>query len=778
MSKRILLGLMALLPLLAFAQSRLELTAKGEKVTIVRDEFGVPHVMADTIYALFYGNGYAVAQDRLWQMERNRRVARGDAAELFGQSAVAQDQATRLEGYTEEEMEAMARRLTEEGQTILQAFADGVNAYIKEATDQNKLPKGYADAGARPRPWKVTDTVAIGTMMMRRFGSVAAGGGEMRNMGLLAYLRMRNKDTADLLLNELAWRNDPSSPVTVPPEEDPRRPAKIDPKKDLERLRAQLAAMPNIGLDVLMRTIRVLNQDDQREFALANGLFTQFGSYALVVAPSKSATGNPILMGAPQMGFGTPHIAHEMHLMGAGINAMGMGFAGVPGILIGHTEKIAWTFTSGVADQADVYLEKINPANPDEYWHKGQWLKFEKRAEQIAVKGGQPVSMEVLRSVHGPILAVDKANNVALAKKSSMWLQETDSLQAYTGFLRANNLQEFGAAAKWYVGSFNCFAASRDGDIGYWFCGRQPVRPESLDPRLPVWGTGEYEWLGMMPFEAMPRMMNPKQGFIVNWNNKPAVWWDNSDTPVWGAIFRMHRMIPLVKNKAKLTVDDVKRVAVDISTYDLNYDYLRPILLDAAKKQPGALSADAKQAMRLIEAWNGYGYEGSVPKAIFDQWINSLREKIFLDDYGNLFDQNLFRTALQPSFIYYALKGRSSAVPRIHDFLNGKKQEEVAIDALNDACTELARQHGPAMADWRYRAGRMNLAPLGAVPYDERGSYIQVIEVGKDRMYSENILPPGQSEDPSSKHYSDQRELSGWWMFKPMRFYREQFDKP
>lgn len=748
-------------------QTTTTLQVPGDTVTIYRDSYGVPHVQATTLYGLFYGNGYAIAQDRLWQMELYRRQARGEMAEIIGKSALEQDKTARIEGYTEQEMEAQIEQLANDLQITLRAFADGVNAWIDSAKRTNQLPPQYAQHGIEPRPWKPTDSAVIGVLMSRRFGSVVAGG-DLRNYALFQLLKTRNKDLAPTWANDLLWVQDPTSPTTLPFEDGERKPHRVDPRQTLERLRNHAQTLPDIGLDILLPALRIASGEAQIELARELGLFTYFGSYAILIHPQKSASGNAILVGAPQMGFTVPHIAAEVHLVGAGYNVMGMSFPGVPGVLIGMTPNGAWTFTSGLGDLIDFFIERLNPENPEQYWYKGEWRTLEKRTEVIKVKGAEPVEITVYRSVHGPIVGIDRKNNVALAKAMTFWERELDTMNALQGFYRARTIEDFQRSAQYMPTSFNLHAVTRAGDIGWWYGGRVPIRADGIDSRLPVWGTGEYDWKGIMPVEQMPKVVNPKRGFIVNWNNKPAGWWENSDTPAWGAIFRVYRLIDLANAKQKLTVDDVKRMVRDIAEYDEDAGKLLPVMLQIIRRNEKNLTPEMKQAIQVLSAWDCYEMEGSTAKAIWNAWLNAVRNRVFADDLGNFFSPDLFRMAIQPSYIYYALTGKRSPVPRLYDYFNGKRPEEVLTIALADALTQLKRTYGEGISQWRYTASRMDWDKgLVGVPYTDRGSYIQVIEFGNP-IVAENVLPPGQSEDPSSPHFSDQRDLASWWFFKPM----------
>lgn len=761
-----LFSVISVLSLSAVLAQATELQVRGDTVRITRDRYGVPTVQANTLYGLMYGNGYALAEDRLWQMELYRRQARGEMAEIMGTRAVEQDKAARTEGYTEAELQAQINRLPAELREALDAFAAGISAWMQEAQRAGKLPKQYSEHGIEPRPWRPTDTVAIGVMMLRRFGGVMSAG-DLRNYALYQFLKARNKDLAPVWANDLLWLQDPTSPTTVPAEEDSRKAHRRDPRQTLQQMRAHLELLPEVSLNVLLPALRIATGEAQIEFAREYGLYTQFGSYAILVSPQKSATGMPMLVGAPQMGFTVPHIAAEVHLKGAGINARGMTFPGVPGVLIGTSEHLAWTFTSGVADLADAFILKLDPQNPERYWYKGTWRTMEKRTETIRVKGADPVQLTVYRCVYGPVVGIDTRNHTAVALKLSYWGSELEVFRAYYGFLQARTVSDFERAAAHIPASFNAFCATRTGDIAYFYCGRVPIRPEGTDPRLPLIGTGEYDWRGIMPFSQMPRVINPKQGYIANWNNKPAVWWENADTPVWGMISRVYRLNDLLRSKSRVTVDDLKAYIRDIAEYDEDAGKLLPIMLRVVKRNERAMTDELRAAVRLLEAWDCYEREGSAAKALWDAWLDATRTRVFADDLGNFFSPDLFRLAIQPSYIAYALLGKQAPVPRQYDYFNGKKPEEVLTIALADALTQLKRRFGGGMELWRHEVPRMGWGnALPGVPYTDRGSFIQIIQFG-ERVFGETVLPPGQSENPASPHFSDQRDFASWWFFKP-----------
>ncbi|MCC6729034.1 MAG: penicillin acylase family protein [Chthonomonadales bacterium] len=779
-----LLHAVALSPLPARAQAPVTLRVGGDTVDVLRDRYGVPHIFARTARGLFYGNGYAVAQDRLGQMELYRRTAKGEMAGLVGKQALAADRETRIDGYTEAEREAQLARLDAEGREALRAYADGVNARIAERRAAGAIwePAGFPGKldPAALRPWKETDSIAIGQMMARRFGGDE--GGELRNMLILTFLKNAMKGDAWKLFNDALWRNDPASPTTIPPGADgrpwPGTPHWADPTGKRIPPHAPFGGRSGpprrlparFDMGAARRAADLLDQTARMALARRYGLMQKWGSYCFAVTAARSATGSAILVGGPQMGLRTPQIAHEVHLSGAGYDCIGMGFAGVPGVLIGHNRHIAWSTTTGVNDQTDVFVETLDPADHTRYRFRGAWRSMEKRVETIAVAGGDPVALDVYRTVHGPVVQWDRAHHIAYSRKASYWDRELDTFAAIARFQRARTVAEFGRACALVSTSHNWFCADQQGSIGFWFTGRTPLRDPRVDPRLPTPGDGTREWRGILPFEKQPHIINPKQGFLANWNNKPAVWWDNFDTPAWGEVFHNGRIAQLLAAKRRVSPEDMRGILLDIGTNDYAAQVMLPMLNAALARRAASLSPAARQAAAYLAAWDHHATEGSVAKTLFDAWIGQVREDLFLKPFGfiRLAGSGLFDLAMQPSLIVHVLSGPRSTVPVQYDYLKGRAPDAVMAAALNRAVARLEEGRGPRMALWTYTRGMVDFAPLPPIPATDRGTYIQRVELTRPVPTGVSILPPGQSEDPSSPHFGDQRELAGWFFFKRM----------
>jgi len=641
---------------------------------------------------------------------------------------------------------------------------------MNEAAATGKLPEGYARNRIEPLPFRVTDSVAISDLMSQRFGS--GGGAELRNLRYL--IKLRNKfgtQSSQQIFDDLFWQNDPASPTTIS-----ETASGFQSNKPLLAGRAQSRAWIGFSEAALARAETTADLSEIRAYAEGKGLFTRWGSYAWVVAPSRSASGNAVLVGGPQTGFATPQIAHEVHLSGAGLNIIGMGFAGIPGVLIGHNGHLAWTTTSGLTDMEDVFVEKLNPENRYQYWFQGRWHDMERRSETIRVRESKSEIVEVCRTVHGPVLEWDEAENVAYSLKRAFRGKELETMRAISGFWTAKNLDEFAAQAKLIWLTHNFFVATLQGEIGYWHCGRPPQRASGVDPRLPTSGTGEKEWKGVLAPELIPQWINPKQGFICNWNNKPVAYWNNGEAPVWGAIFRVYRIMELLEARPKLTFEQIRDITIDIGLNDPNAHYLKPHLLKAIAEARKP-TEQWKQAQEMLQAWDDHSVEGSVAKTIFDEWLQALRETIFADELRDI-DKDLFNNITPPSLILHILEGKKASIPVRYDFLNGKSVMQVQLQALQMALENLASKRGPEMAFWGYVQPTINFSPLPSIPSTSRGTYIQIIELSKPQIRGLNILPPGQSEDSKSPHFGDQREMAGYWKFKPMLYTRDllEFD--
>ena len=585
----------------------------GTTVTIDRDDFGVPHITADTEAAVFFGQGFAVAQDRLFQMERFWRSGTGRLAEAFGPNFVPADRQVRSLFYTPAERQAQFDALPEDIQALMLGFIDGVNAYI-DSTDANPAvykPVEYTQVPFTTigiEPLDADKMMGLIQFFIHRFGG--AGGNELQRL-------------AELEANGQAWFdenrpiNDPTAPTTIPggttlqplPREVAYRGPSVDPAL-YEAVAAQRERVEQLYAEL--------------------GVPRKFGSYAALIGPSTSASGDVLLLGAPQMGepfvtgSGSPvrAVTWESELLvgdpaAPALHVAGMTVPGIPGVIIGRTEGRAWTFTSGISDNVDTFVETTEDNTLTRYLFDGEFVDYDAITETINVLGGEPVEFTHYRSVHGPVYATDLGSQQAFTWQYTFWQQELDMFLSLYDVWKAESVDEVEAALELLPGSFAFYHADKAQNINFWYVGFYPDRPDGADPRLPLLGDGSQEWDGFLAFEDLPQDANPAQGYYVNWNNKPAVDWDHGDFMPWtrGAGRTYDGVLDIeeyVAANAPLAFDEMKGIhaVIDAREYPGTYQQLL------------RFSTDGSRAENMIPPGQSafYNTDGVASPHTADQW--------------------------------------------------------------------------------------------------------------------------------------------------------------
>lgn len=748
-------------------------TADGSVARIVRDDFGIPHIWGDTTPALFEAYGYAVAQDRLWQLELHRRAGRGRLAEVFGEMALIADQYIRMTGYTDGELEEQLALLSPDIQDALHAYAAGINRYVSEVVapdPANRLPYEFHALGFFPEPWTVLDSAAFGVFMARRFGEV--GSREGNNLLLLeGLISQHGPFDGYAIFNDLRWFNDPDAPVTIPATESSGRRAKVKwPRSPRDDQR---------GIE--LQGWRDLEGEAKAAWERL-GVPTKLGSYGWVVSGARSAEGHPMLYGGPQMGFSAPEVVHEVQLKGGdGFNVAGMAFAGIVPVLIGRNEQIAWTSTTGMGDNVDLYLELLCPFGRG-YFFSGSCRRFEDRTEVIYVRDWEePQVFTFRRSVHGPVLGTSGA--FAVSQKRAHWGQELNTFAAFFGFNRASTLQQFEQAVEAVATSHNFLYADRAGNIAYWQAGFVPWRPVDFDPRLPFPGTGIAEWPGGN--RPLPRSVNPAQGYLANWNNKPSVDFDNADSTKFG---KQQRVLEIDARLAAgpISLDDMRDIPKDIGRVRVlgrEGRYLLPYLFAALDAVPPAHPV-APAARAVLEAWDGSATEDVISSAdfspgeiIFTTWVEILRDNTFIDELGDARGEGDTNVLLH--VLDFALTGYSG-VPPSRDYLNGVHPYGALSAAFEQAVGSLAAERGGDPSTWTGPRWTITfshplLGDVATIPASNRATYGQIVVLDPARPRAgETILTMGQSGFiPSgglgqAAHFMDQLPLYRLFQYKPM----------
>jgi penicillin amidase len=778
---RLLLALVALVCLLVGGTVTPASGAPGGgqsgQVRILRDEYGVPHVYAASLSGLFHGVGYAQGQDRLWQADIHRRLATGTLSDLLGPSVLAGDLFARQLFGSQARRAALFARASPLTRTVLASFAEGMNAWIAHAEQTHALPAPYAVFGP-PRPWTVDDSLATYMYFASFFGTF--GGDELDNLAQLEDLSARlGAVQGQRVFADTHWLDDPSAPTTVPTSGSvgpPRRGKAPLPQLPPGTARAATAARGTIDA--------------------AARVFAQFGvrrapaSNAIVVGPRLSADRRALLLGGPQMGYSTPQINHEIGIHGAGFDVTGMELAGWPLIPIGVSARHAWTLTSGGTDNTDLYVELVRlraGASAPEYRFQGRWRPMDCRTEQFVTD-----TQQLCETVHGPVIsplpAAPTDQATAISIKLVVRGLEMQSYDAWLDLGRARTLEQFAAAAARAAYNFNLFYADARGNIAYWHIGRIPVRAAGDNPFLPHDGTGSAEWQGFLPFSQQPHAQNPRQGWLANWNNKPAPDWANSSAGFWdwGPVQRVTTLTRLLRRIAPgtATVGTLERInrtagwTTDTPSGSADTVFVSTLLDDLLGHLDPSADPRLPAVIRQLRGWNWLqtdadqdGRYDQPSVAIFNTWWQTLVDQIFGDEFPDGFDPNVLG-----NLVTRAIGAAPRSLPLTHDYLDGHSVDDAVTAALISALDQLTSRYGPDLASWLQPVAHISWEALPFTPqvpdtiWMNRGTYNQLVHLGPGRhLWAENVVAPGQSGDPANPHFSDQLTLYATWRYKPMR---------
>jgi penicillin amidase len=485
-------------------------------VRITRDAVGVPRVDAPTGEDAWWGVGYAVAQDRLFQLELFRRATTGRLAEVLGKDYLDDDLIARRDYYTRAELERMFGSIPPELAANAKAYRDGVNAWIEHVRLNPQDAPGEAVAlGVSFQPFELWEQAAISVFLAR---TVPSGDGhELNNLKLL-------RGAGRKALNALVPLRQPRETYTVPPSEGrfPSVPGRTR-RHEREALRRSLRAGGGWELP-------------SEKAAVARFLRAPLGgSYMFAAVDPK--TRHTYLFNGPQLGYSVPELFVEWELHAPGVDIRGVGAAGVPVVGIGQNGSVAWGFTSGLTDEDDLYAEEL--VDEERYRFRGETRAMDCRDEVftyntplVDVPGGAApesgtVKERICRTLHGPVQV--RAGRTAYARKYAVWGREMESIVGLAALNGAQTIQDVDRAMLQVTWNENVMAIDSQGQIGFWHPGLHPIRPKRWDERLPYPGTGEAEWRSLRERRRTPYVINPKQRWLANWNNLPAAGWTTGD---------------------------------------------------------------------------------------------------------------------------------------------------------------------------------------------------------------------------------------------------------
>ena len=776
-------------------------------VKIIRDNFGVPHVYAKSVYGLFYGYGYSIATDRLFQMEMAKRTVLGTVSEVLGADYLDFDKKIRS-NYWPASIKSQYESLRKKYKKIFEGYADGMNARIREVLkDQDDLlPKEFSDFDFLPEEWKPLDVVMVfvGTMA-NRFSDFNT---ELDNLAFLEYLNtLYDEETAWNIFNQTKWINDPGAPTTVPDKDLPHarsfselsqvKIAHAKRKTILKQIQAErkgtyqeMELYKKVGLPILNRK------------ALTSNFWA--------IGRKKNHGNGSILVNGPQFGWYNPGYVYEIGLHGAGFDLVGNTPFGYPAILFGHNRHIAWGSTAGLGDLVDIYEEQLNPGDKYQYFFKGEWREMEKRTDTIFVRDEDPVSLDIFRTLHGLVIKFDEDNNLAYSKKRTWEGHELESLIGWIESTKASGFGEWRKAAKKMALTINWYYADRAGNIGYIHTGKYPIRKPGHDWRFPVSGTGDMEWLGILPFKKNPQVFNPKQGYIANWNNKPAGYWNDPDMwwLLWGSADRVQPILDVLSSQKKFNKDEMWGLIKKMSYIDLNIAYFLPFMERAIEGLPPG--APEVQAVNLLRNWDrcrcdrdNDGFYDSSALTIMQKWLTLMLKNTLQDDIGAFFwrysstgypmspPHGSTNVQLGTKILYHALLGADSTVPNDYDFFNGEDPLEVVLRTLSQTISELAVEYGSDNMDsWLQpvvpqKFFVLNFAGIPQASQNEelslpvnmnRGTENHMVVLKPMGFKGYDVCPPGESgfvapDGTPDQHYDDQMDMYRDFGSKPMLFH-------
>jgi acyl-homoserine lactone acylase PvdQ len=752
-------------------------------VTVVRDgRWGEPAIYGATDADMAFGAGFVGAEDRLALMEVLRALGRAEAFELLGTTPawLADAEIARLYGYTEEEFAAMIDRLPvrygragADVKRIIESYVDGINEYIAlGARGEVPLPAGLADLGIKvPAPWKTTDVVAVVSTVRALFG--AGGGNELANATILATLTKElGPENGRNAYEDLRNRDNLDGPVHTTRRfpYDLRDAAKLDPAANVLGATAGADGISTTLAEILpqLKSLQEQARVKTEHLKLTTPLGTVDLSKAgspgamsnhLVAGSSRTASGRPIVLGGPQAGYFSPQILMDYELHSPSIHARGAGFPGLSTLVVlGRTQDYAWTPTAGASDMIDTYVERL--CNPDgtppteqsrHYLFNGKCEAMDRRTYRTAalypsaLQAGLP-DIIVERTVHGPVVARGKVGDVAVAitKKRSTYGKELDPA---VSILRMNRNEA--KTGKDFVEIFHeshnlstNWSYANDHEIAYVHGGLYPRRPASVDPDLPVWGTGEWEWAKDARGEdeylgsaEVPHEVAPERDFFVSWNNRPAPGWGASDAQWgWTSLHRGRLVEEAITREPRGSITPTRLVQVmeEAGLTDLRGRFVGPLVLRLLDGTPDLQDRD-RTMLDVLRQWiaegalrrdgNGDGtYDRAAGVAIMDALWGRLIRAIFepvIGDPGRIplqFDNapNTAGSAYETGFygqVQTDLKqilGDKLKSPTSRTYCGGTPQAagsratcaERVLAALRQAGDAIAADQGPDPAAW------------------------------------------------------------------------------
>lgn len=645
-----------------------------QPVSIIRDRNGVPHIIGTTVEDLYRALGFAHAQDRLWQMELMRRVGQGRLAEIFGEQLVDTDIFLRtldLAGHAERSYE----RFPADAKALLEAYAAGVNAFLERPVGlfESRWPPEFLVLRHKPEPWRPADSLTLVKVMALNLS--ANLGPEIQRLTLAAQGFSPDE------IEDIMPLNDGENPPPLP---------------DLSKL----------------YPLRSLGPGRRRTAALDNDIGSG-ASNNWVVAGSRTVTGKPLLANDPHLRLSAPSIWYLVHLALKGserANLVGASLPGTPIVVLGRGDTIAWGFTNTEADVQDVFIEKLNPDNPEEYLTPDGWRRFDVDVMEIRVARGETRLVERRRTRHGPVLPPQFRNlGRILGQGYVAALQWTalsdDDTTVLAGLFSPNirTVSDWIERTRHYVVPMQSMVvADMAGDIALIAPGRLPIRhlENQIAGRAPVPGwEAKYDWQGYVAFEELPRTINPPDGVIGTANARIVSRdYPHHITYDWDADYRHRRVAELLAKRDKHDMATMQAVQLDV--FSPAFAELAPLMIAAAKAAVSE-EEDLRQLLDQVERWDAQMRSDAVEPLVFMAWLRETVQAVFADDLGPVFRQ-FFRP--QAKALIRVLKGQASGRDWCDDINTPAREScgDILAAAFRRAIADLESRYGKDRAKWSW----------------------------------------------------------------------------
>ena len=783
-------------------------------IDIYRDSFGIPQIYAKTPHDLFFAQGYMHAQDRFWQMDFWRHIGSGRLSEMFGKTQLDKDLFLRTLGWARIAQKELSAMNADE-QALLQAYADGVNAYLADHKGA-ALSLEYAvlkliTPGYSPEPWEPVNTLTWGKVMAWDLSS--QGKSEIERAILVKTLTPQQ-------IAEIFPPYPADHPVVVPNFSISTTPSG--------------AAIPSQGIQSLIDlapAFQSLAVSMAKVDAVLGPSGNDIGSNNWVIAGMRTSTGKPFLANDMHLSEQMPSIWYEIGLHCSPVNSAcpynvtGFSFAGVPGVIVGHNDRIAWGFTNVGPDVLDLYIEKINPANPNQYEVNGQWVDMVLVNETINVAGSKPVDLTVRYTRHGPVVYDNPTDNkkiqdtwgVALPSDfaiSMRWtaLEPANIFKAIFGFDTAQNWDEYRQAATYFaVPAQNMVFADIDGNIAYQTPGKIPIRLPGHNGEYPVPGwTDEYEWQGYIPFDKLPNAYNPPAGYIVSANNEVVgATYPYLISDEWDYGFRAARIVQMIET-APGPIDAAYIQKMHGDDYNASAAFMVPLLLQLNLQDEHLITV-----RDVLKSWDYQNQMDQAAPAVYNVFWRAVLGRTFHDnlpedywpDGGDNWFEVMHKLVQTPDSAWWDDKNTATKETR----------DDILTLAFSDTVTELEKVLGSNAAKWTWgelhtvtfhnqSLGTSGIGPIEAIfnrgPYQTSGGSsivdntawdasetdptkaYQVVSLPSERMIvdisdlpaSLSVITTGESGHAFHSNYADQADLWRTIQYHPMLWGKQQVE--